>query len=68
MDDKLSCPYCGSSAVQLLEGRYAIRIVERPEGGPARQRKCSVSRCLDCGHTFDDIEAEEDILKVTFSD
>jgi DNA-directed RNA polymerase subunit RPC12/RpoP len=59
MDDKLSCPYCGSSQVRRLDAMITVRLVERPEGGPARERRCRVYRCLACGHSFDEIEAEE---------
>jgi len=50
---------CGSSAARLMEARYAVRIVERPEGSPGRERKCQVYRCLSCGRSFDELEAGE---------
>jgi len=59
MDDKLSCPYCGSPEVRLLEAIYTVRVVERPEGGGFVERKCPVYRCLDCGRQFDKVEGEE---------
>lgn len=59
MDDKLSCPYCGSPEVRLLEAIYTVRVVERPKGGGFVERRCQVCRCLDCGRTFDEVEAME---------
>jgi DNA-directed RNA polymerase subunit RPC12/RpoP len=59
MADKLSCPYCASPQIRLWEAVQTIRIVERPGGGPGIERKGPVYRCLVCGHTFDEVEAEE---------
>jgi len=59
MPDKLSCPYCGSPEVRLWEAVLTIRIVDRPEGGPGVKRKCPVYRCLACGRSFDEVEAQE---------
>jgi len=59
MDDKLSCPYCGSLNVRLLETIFTVRLVERPEGGPLIERKCPLYRCMKCGRSFDEIEADE---------
>jgi uncharacterized Zn finger protein len=59
MDGKLSCPYCGSPQVRLWEAVITVRFVERPKGGPGKERLCPVYRCLDCGRTFDEVEAEE---------
>ena len=59
MDDKLSCPYCGSAQVRLLEAIITIRLVEPPEGGPGIERICPLYRCIACGRSFDEIEAED---------
>ena len=59
MADKLSCPYCEGSRLLLLEARYTVRIVSRPEGGPGKEKKCAVFRCFACGRTFDEVEAGE---------
>jgi hypothetical protein len=59
MDDKLSFPYCRSPKVRRLDAIYTVRIVARPEGGPGKEKKCAVYRCLACGRSFDEIEAEE---------
>ncbi len=32
---------------------------EDPEGGPGVERKCPVFRCMACGRSFDEVEAEE---------
>ena len=57
--DNLSCPYCSSPSVRLLEAMFTVRPVERPKGGGFVERKCPVYRCLACGHDFDDVEAKE---------
>ena len=57
---KLSCPFCASTSVRLLDAMFAIRIVERPEGGGFVERKCPFYRCLNCGREFNDIEGAED--------
>ena len=59
MDEKLSCPYCGSPQVRLWEAVLTVRFVERPEGGQWAERKCPVYRCLDCRRSFDEMEGEE---------
>jgi DNA-directed RNA polymerase subunit RPC12/RpoP len=57
--DNLSCPYCASPSVRLLEATFTVRLVERSEGGGFVERKCPYYRCLDCGRTFDEVEGEE---------
>ena len=59
MDDKLCCPFCGSPRAQRLEARYSVRIIERPEAGGWRERKCPVYRCLECERELEEIEAED---------
>lgn len=59
MDPQLSCLYCGSPQARLGEAVITVRLVGRPEGGPGRERKCQVFRCLDCGRSFDEVEAGE---------
>jgi hypothetical protein len=59
VSDILPCPYCRSARIRLLDARITIRIVPWPEGGPGREKKCQVYRCLDCGREFDEVEAEE---------
>jgi hypothetical protein len=29
----LSCPYCASNSIRLLDAMFTVRLVERPEGG-----------------------------------
>lgn len=57
--DNLSCPYCASTSVRLLDAMFTVCPVELPEGGGFVQRKCPVYRCLKCGHDFGKMEAEE---------
>lgn len=57
--DHLSCPYCASTSVRLLDAMFTVRLVELPEGGGFVQQKCPVYRCLKCGHDFGAMEAEE---------
>jgi hypothetical protein len=55
----MSCPYCASPSVRLLEAMITVRVEERPEGGGFVERKCPIYRCLDCGREFNDIEGDE---------
>ncbi len=58
MDDKLSCPFCGSFNIRLREGLLRVRIMPEDDGEPDEARGYLVYRCLACGRGFDEIEAE----------
>jgi NMD protein affecting ribosome stability and mRNA decay len=57
--NNLSCPYCASTRLRLLEALFTIRFVARPVGEPAGHQKCHMYRCCVCGREFDEVEAEE---------
>ena len=59
MDEKTKCPFCGSPKARLWEALYTVRIVTPPEGGRGTWRRCPVFRCMECGRTFDEVEAAE---------
>jgi len=59
MESKKTCPFCGSTMIRLQEGMLRIRVMPVIGGGPGVDRTFLVYRCLNCGRSFDKIEAEE---------
>jgi len=59
MEDKKTCPYCGSSNIRLREGIVRARTVPVEGGGPGVERTYPLYHCLSCGLGFDESEAGE---------
>jgi len=58
MENK-SCPFCGSLGVRLEDGMLRARTMPVDVGEPDEEEGCLVYRCLSCGRSFDEIEAQE---------